>query len=161
LCAEPFEGINVRIVACGTKGSGETHKNKINQGGRYETQLCPCGVSTSNDLHRESAPNAGLHRSVLHRFSLGKLGLYVQRTVFAPNPLPVAAVGHAHLDSSGNVAGTQSHTLAGQTEVEDISGTYKVNKDCTGSMTVNVSLNGQLLRTATVNVAYDTDVNHA
>ncbi len=82
-------------------------------------------------------------------------------TVFAPNPLPVAAVGHAHLDSSGNVAGTQSHTLAGQTKVEDISGTYKVNKDCTGSMTVNVSLNGQLLRTATVNVAYDTDVNHA
>jgi hypothetical protein len=36
-----------------------------------------------------------------------------------------------------------------------------VNKDCTGTMTVNVSLNGQLLRTATLNVAYDTDVNHA
>jgi hypothetical protein len=82
-------------------------------------------------------------------------------TVFVPNPLPVAAVGHAHLDSSGNVAGTQTHTLAGQTEVEAISGTYTVNKDCTGSMTVNVSLNGQLLRTATLNVAYDTDVNHA
>ena len=82
-------------------------------------------------------------------------------TVFVPNPLPVAAVGHAHLDSSGNLAGTQTHTLAGQTEVEDISGTYTVNKDCTGSMTVNVSLNGQLLRTATLNVAYDTDVNHA
>ena len=82
-------------------------------------------------------------------------------TVFVPNPLPVAAVGHAHLDSSGNVAGTQTHTLVGQTEVEDISGTYAVNKDCTGSMTVNVSLNGQLLRTASLNVAYDTNVNHA
>ena len=82
-------------------------------------------------------------------------------TVFVPNPLPVAAVGRAHLDSSGNVAGNQTHTLAGQTEVEDISGTYTVNKDCTGSMTVNVSLNGQLLRTAILNVAYDTDVNHA
>jgi len=82
-------------------------------------------------------------------------------TVFVPNPLPVAAVGHAHLDSSGNVAGTQTHTLAGQTEVEDISGTYTVNKDCTGSMTINVSVNGQLLRIATLNVAYDTDVNHA
>jgi hypothetical protein len=82
-------------------------------------------------------------------------------TVFVPNPLPVAAVGRAHLDSSGNVAGSQTHTLAGQTEVEDISGTYTVNKDCTGSMTLNVFLNGQLLRTATVNVAYDSDVNHA
>jgi hypothetical protein len=81
--------------------------------------------------------------------------------VFVPSPLPVAAVGHAQLDSSGNLAGTQTHTLAGQTEVEDISGTYTVNKDCTGSMTINVSVNGQLLRTATLNVAYDTNVNHA
>src|ERR1700732_4814289 len=55
-------------------------------------------------------------------------------TVFVPNPLPVAAVGRAQLDSSGNVAGSQTHTLSGQTEVEDISGTYAVNKDCTGRM---------------------------
>jgi hypothetical protein len=82
-------------------------------------------------------------------------------TVFVPNPLPAAAVGRAHLDSSGNVTGSQTHTLAGQTEVEDISGTYTVNKDCTGSMTINVSVNGQLLRTANLNVAYDSDVNHA
>ena len=82
-------------------------------------------------------------------------------TVFVPNPLPVAAVGHAHLDSSGNVTGSQTHTLAGQTEVEDISGTYTVNKDCIGSMTIDVSVNGQLLRIATLNVAYDSDVNHA
>jgi hypothetical protein len=82
-------------------------------------------------------------------------------TVFVPNPLPVAAVGHAYLDSSGNITGSQTHTLAGQTEVEDISGTYTVNEDCTGSMTINVFLSGQLLRTATLNVAYDSDVNHA
>jgi hypothetical protein len=82
-------------------------------------------------------------------------------TVFAPNPLPAAAVGHARLDSNGNVNGTQTHTLAGQAELEDISGTYTVNNDCTGSMTINVSLNGQLLRTAGVNVAWDSNVNHA
>jgi len=91
----------------------------------------------------------------------GKWAYTYNGTVFVPNPLPVAAVGHAHLDSSGNVAGSQTHTLAGQTEGEDISGTYTVNKDCTGSMTINVSVNGQLLRTATLNVAYDSDVNHA
>jgi hypothetical protein len=82
-------------------------------------------------------------------------------TVFVPNPLPVAAVGHARLDSSGNVTGSQTHTLAGQTEVEDISGTYTVNSNCTGTMTINVSVNGQILRTAGVNVAYDTNANHA
>ena len=82
-------------------------------------------------------------------------------TIFVPSPLPVAAVGHAHLDSGGNVTGSQTHTLAGQTEVEDTSGTYTVNKDCTGSMAITVSVNGQLLRTATLNVAYDSDENHA
>ena len=32
---------------------------------------------------------------------------------------------------------------------------------CTGSATINVYLNGTLLRTATLNVAYDSDGNHA
>jgi hypothetical protein len=36
-----------------------------------------------------------------------------------------------------------------------------VNKDCTGSGTINVLLNGELLRTATLNVVFDSDGNHA
>lgn len=82
-------------------------------------------------------------------------------TVFAPNALPAAAVGHFHQDAKGNITGGQTHTLAGQTEVEDITGTATVNRDCTGSATINVNLNGTLLRTATLNVAYDSDGNHA
>lgn len=82
-------------------------------------------------------------------------------TVFVPDPLPVAAVGQARLDSQGTLKGSQTHTLAGQTEVEDISGTFTVNKNCTGTFSVNVSLNGQLLRTAGLNVVYDTNLNHA
>ena len=53
-------------------------------------------------------------------------------TVFAPNALPAAAVGHFHEDAKGNVTGSQTHTLAGETEVEDITGTATVNSDCTG-----------------------------
>ena len=82
-------------------------------------------------------------------------------TVFAPNALPAAAVGHFHQDAKGNITGGQTHTLAGETEVEDITGTATVNRDCTGSATINVYLNGTLLRTATLNVAYDSDGNHA
>jgi len=82
-------------------------------------------------------------------------------TVFVPNPLPVAAVGQAQLDTQGNLKGTQTHTLAGQTEVEDTSGTYTVNKNCTGTFAVSVYLNGQLVRTANLNVAYDSNTNHA
>jgi hypothetical protein len=82
-------------------------------------------------------------------------------TVFAPNALPAAAVGHFHQDAKGNVTGSQTHTLAGDTEVEDITGTAAVNRDCTGSATINVYLSGVLLRTATLNLAYDSDGNHA
>ena len=82
-------------------------------------------------------------------------------TVFAPSALPAAAVGHFHQDAKGNVTGSQTHTLAGETEVEDITGTAIVNDDCTGSATINVYLSGVLLRTATLNLAYDSEGNHA
>jgi hypothetical protein len=82
-------------------------------------------------------------------------------TVYAPDPLPAAAIGHFSQDSKVNVTGSQTHTLAGATEVEDISGTATTNRDCTGTATISVSLNGQLVRTATLNVAYDSDGNHA
>jgi len=82
-------------------------------------------------------------------------------TVYAPDPFPAAAVGHFSEDSKGNVTGSQTHTLAGATEVEDISGSLTVNQDCTGSGTINVLLSGELLRTATLNVAFDSDGNHA
>ena len=91
----------------------------------------------------------------------GKWAYTYTGTVYAPGPLAAAAVGHFSQDSKGNVTGSQTHTLAGGTEVEDISGTATVNDDCTGTATISVFLNGQLLRTATLNVAYDSDGNHA
>jgi hypothetical protein len=91
----------------------------------------------------------------------GNWGYTYTGTVFAPSAVPVAAVGRAHLSSDGNLAGTQTHTTAGQTEVEEYYGTFTVNADCTGSMTINVTLNGQLVRTSTLSVVYDTNINHA
>ena len=81
-------------------------------------------------------------------------------TVFAPDAALIAAVGHYQQDAKGNVTGSQTHTLAGQTEVEDITATATVNSDCTGSATINVYFEGTLLRTTTVNIAYDSDGNH-
>ena len=91
----------------------------------------------------------------------GKWAYTYTGTVYAPNPLAAAAVGHFSQDAKGNVTGSQTHTVAGATEVEDISGTATVNDDCTGTATISVFLNGQLLRTATLNVVYDGDGNHA
>lgn len=83
-------------------------------------------------------------------------------TLFTPNgPLPVAAVGHFHQDGAGNLSGSQVRSVAGDSAVEDISGTVSVNADCTGTATVSVFVNGQLQRTAVLAAAYDTNRKHA
>lgn len=82
-------------------------------------------------------------------------------TIFTQDgPLPAAAVGHYHQDLAGNIAGSQTRSVAGSSGVEDISGTVSVNKDCTASATVSVLVNGQLQRTAVFAGAYDSNRNH-
>jgi hypothetical protein len=75
-------------------------------------------------------------------------------------PLPAAAVGHYRQDSAGNISGGQARTVAGNSGVEDISGTVAVNSDCTATATINVLVNGQLQRTAVLALVYDSNENH-
>jgi len=82
-------------------------------------------------------------------------------TIFTQNgPLPAASVGHFHQDAAGNITGSQTRSVAGNSGVEDISGTITVNRDCTGSGTVDVLVNGQLQRTTKIALVYDSDGNH-
>ena len=91
----------------------------------------------------------------------GKWSYTYSGTVYAPDPFPAAAVGHFQSDANGNVAGSQTHTLAGQTEQEDTSGTATVNSDCTGTANINVLVDGQIVRSAVLNIVYDENQNHA
>jgi hypothetical protein len=50
--------------------------------------------------------------------------------------------------------------VAGQSGLEDISGTNSVSGDCTASLTINVSVSGQLQRTAELAAVYDSSGNH-
>jgi hypothetical protein len=82
-------------------------------------------------------------------------------TIFTPaGPVPAASVGRFHEDSGGNLAGSQNRSVAGQSGVEDISGMVSVNNDCTASATIEVRVNGQLLRTAGLALVYDSSGNH-
>lgn len=81
-------------------------------------------------------------------------------TVFVPNALPAAAVGHFKQDRAGNMTGSETFSLAGATEQEDFAGTVTVSPDCTATATVQVFLNGQLQRTSVLAVAYDSDLKH-
>jgi len=91
----------------------------------------------------------------------GNWGYSYTGTIFTPNgPLPAASVGRFRQDAEGNVTGSQTRSVAGSSGVEDVSGTVTVNKDCTATATINVSVNGQLQRTTTLALVYDSDGNH-
>jgi hypothetical protein len=82
-------------------------------------------------------------------------------TIFTPGgPAPAASVGHFRQDAGGNISGSQTRSVAGQSGVEDISGTVSVNADCTASATISVYVNGQLQRTAELALVYDSSGNH-
>ena len=81
-------------------------------------------------------------------------------TIFTQNgPLPAASVGHFVQDAAGNVSGSQARSVAGNSGVEDISGTVTVNKDCSATATIQVFVNGQLQRTAVLAAVYDNNMN--
>jgi hypothetical protein len=51
-------------------------------------------------------------------------------TVFTPGgPVPAASLGHFSQDSSGNIVGSQTRSVAGISGVEEILGKLNVNKD--------------------------------
>jgi hypothetical protein len=83
-------------------------------------------------------------------------------TIFTQNgPLPAASVGRFSQDAAGNITGSQSRSVAGNSGVEDITGNVTVNKDCTATATINVLVNGQLQRSAALALVYDSNGNHA
>ncbi len=83
-------------------------------------------------------------------------------TIFTQNgPLPAAAVGRFHQDTAGNITGRQTRSVAGNSGVEDTTGSVTVNTNCTATGTINVLVNGQLQRSAALAVVYDNNGNHA
>ena len=82
-------------------------------------------------------------------------------TIFTQSgPLPAASVGHFHQDAEGNISGSQTRSVAGQSGVEDISGTVSINKDCSATGTIKVLVNGVLQRTAVLALVYDNNSTH-
>src|SRR6266849_11174285 len=107
---------------------------------------------------------APLQAEASHCSNAGQAGRWAYTytgTIFTQNgPLPAASVGHFSQDAAGNLTGSQTRSVAGNAGVEDISGTLSVNKDCTGSATISVFVNGQLQRTAVLAIAFDSNMNH-
>ena len=88
--------------------------------------------------------------------STGKYGFTLTGVVIPGTvPVPIAAVGRAALDATGNVSGTESRSVGGGFADETFTGTYTVNPDCTGTATLNFSEAGQLVRTSILSIIFD------
>src|SRR5438046_62614 len=62
----------------------------------------------------------------------GKYGFTLNGVVITPNgPVPIAAVGKAMLDASGNVSGAEARSVGGGFADDSFTGTYTVNAACT------------------------------
>ena len=82
------------------------------------------------------------HAQCSTAITAGKWAYTYTGTIFTPaGAVPAASVGHFNQDRAGNVSGSQSRSVAGDSGVEDVSGTVAVNKDCTATGTINVFLN--------------------
>ena len=86
----------------------------------------------------------------------GNWGYTYSGTLLLPSgPVPVAAVGRYTETADGNISGTQTRTVAGDTAQEMIKGSQTVNSDCTGTATIGVyDQSGNLLRTGVLAGVY-------
>jgi len=75
--------------------------------------------------------------------------------------VPAASVGRFFQDASGTVTGSQTRNVAGVSRVEDISGSVTLNRDCSATGTIDVSVNGQVIRTAVLALVYDNNQSQA
>jgi hypothetical protein len=83
-------------------------------------------------------------------------------TILLPTgAVPAAAVVAGTTDIDGNVAGTEGRNVGGGYADETFAGSWTVNSDCTGSLTVNFYESGQLVRTSVLTIAFDNNSKEA
>ena len=69
----------------------------------------------------------------------GKYGFTLTGVVITQaGAIPIAAVGGANLDASGNATGVESRSVGGGFADETFTGSYTVNPDCTGTLTLQI-----------------------
>ncbi len=88
---------------------------------------------------------------------LGDWGYTETGTIILPTgPVPMAIVGRVTSDAGSNLSGTQTSSLGGQVSLEKMNGTFTLNRDCSGIMTVGIyNESGTLLRTAVLSFVID------
>lgn len=88
----------------------------------------------------------------------GEWGYTKTGTLYLPTgaAVPFGSVGTFTLDADGDLVGTQLASVAGNVGGGELYGTFTIDPDCTGEMTVGVyDPSGNLLRTVSMSVVID------
>lgn len=89
----------------------------------------------------------------------GTFGFTATGSLLPPTgPVPIAAVGDATFNSDGTVSGAEARNVGGGFANETLTGTWAVNPNCTGNLTVEVFESGVLVRTSVLSLVFD--ANH-
>jgi hypothetical protein len=105
------------------------------------------GASDAGDSSRNAGCSAA---SVAGDRGYTETGWVIPGTV----AVPFAAVARYTLDADGSLSGTATSSSGGTTANVTLKGTSTVELDCTGTLTVGVYAQGNLVRTATFDVVY-------
>jgi hypothetical protein len=105
------------------------------------------GASDAGDSSRNAACSAA---AVAGDWAYTETGWVIPGTV----AVPFAAVARYTLDADGNLSGTATSSSGGTLANVTLKGTSTVDRDCTGTLTVGVYAQGNLVRTATFDVVY-------
>lgn len=86
----------------------------------------------------------------------GNYGFTITGTLILPTGgVPVGAIGRATFGANGSFSGTETRSLGGSVAEETLEGTFKVNPDCTGSLTATVFESGTQVRTSVFAIVFD------
>jgi hypothetical protein len=86
----------------------------------------------------------------------GTWGFTLTGVVILPSgPVPGGAIGRTVADVDGNLTGTEARNIGGGYADETFTGSWTVNPDCTGSITINIYESGQLVRTSVLTMVFD------
>ncbi len=85
----------------------------------------------------------------------GSYGYTSSGTIVSPAVGPFTTVGHATFTVYGTLTAAQTTSIAGNLVDETLQGTFTVNPDCTGTLTVFVYHGSTLARTSKLNMVWD------
>jgi hypothetical protein len=86
----------------------------------------------------------------------GDWGFTLTGTLLLPTgPVPAAAVARGTVDAEGNfTSATEARNVGGGFANETLTGSWTVNSDCTGTLTVHAYESGKLVRTSVLSMVF-------